>query len=217
MNAIGLFFLFLISFIVVSVSGFLCCKHIHPDLWENHLTHESVGISGSILDVLAIFVSIPLSFILIFLWGEYNKLLNRIKHVVQELIDIKQQLIDNHINTVHFEKYLKTACVDDFNHFKTELSQAAALRLKQLSKQVNTLNVHFDFSCQVSQEIWSVIIVGVIVVILGTWLVKSPFWLHLYLIISVAAILGTLVFLIYFYDQALTSCHQMQMDLFKQI
>src|SRR5437870_5689315 len=154
MNAIGLFFIFLFTFVVGSVAGFFIVKQIHPDMWENHLTHESVGISGSILDVLAIFVSIPLSLILIFLWGEYNKLLNRVNHVVDQLKQIKQQLVILNMDDKHFNKYIKTGCVDHFNQFKLNLykhgvNNGANATALGLLKKVDQLDVCFDFKQQV--------------------------------------------------------------------
>ena len=213
-NSVALFFIFIISFVAISVICFMILKCAIPGFWENHLTHESVGISSSIMDSLAILVSIPLSFILVYLWQAYNDLLNTINTTVKRLRLLYDKSVIANIDTNDFVKYIKTKNVKYFNKFKHYVYNSDNSSNKALIKLIDNTNVELDFKHQVSQEIWYVIVVGVISVIIGTWLVKSPFWLHLYLIVSVAAILGTLVFLIYFYDNMLVDCEGARDDAF---
>lgn len=193
-----LFLIFVCSFVIVSLLGFLILRVSFPDLFNNHLTHESVGISGSILDVLAIFTSIPLSFILVFLWNEYNKTITVIETTVNQLRRVYQRARVYQLDTTPLDHYLTTGNVKYLDAFRETENK----EIKKLIDAINDTPLSTTRRC-VSQEIWYVIIVGTIATIGGTWLVKSPIWLHLYLIISVAVILSTLIFLIYYFDERL--------------
>ena len=198
-----IFVIFVFSFILFSLVGFYVMRMIVPFIWYEHLTIDSIGISNSVLSVLSIFVSIPLTFIIISIWNNYNNNLTLIKQQAHYLLQLHQAL-----KALGFGDPL----VYDYLHSKNNFEQIydfkptpeQQVRYDELLITYNqfkdtTIAIASE-SNDVSAEIWSVIILGVVTVIIGTWLVKSPFYLHLYLIISVAAVLGSLVFLVYFYS-----------------
>lgn len=190
-----LFFLFFFSFILFSLIGFFIIRTTFHDVWDDHLPEQSMSISGSILAVLSIFVSVPLSIIILFLWTNYNDTIQIIQSEMNQTLLMYK--------TIHDEKLLKTMklYIDrkiTYHKFRTIVYQ---YNDTQLINMVNSIAPNeFTTDNHVNAEVWLVIVIGVLSVMIGTWFVKSPFLLHLYLVMSVAGVLGTLVFLVYYYN-----------------
>lgn len=203
MNPVLLFLLFFFSFILFSVTGFLIVRMIFINVWDYHLPNESMSISGSILAVLAIFVSVPLSFIIIFLWTNYNETIEKLQIQTNQLLVMYNtiKLLKNKVLLNAMNEYIHNKII--FNKFQEILYQYqddSVLYNQIVLMSNNIVDNQFTINNHVNVEVWSVIFIGVLALIIGTFFVKSPFLLHLYLIISVSGVLGSLVFLIYYYN-----------------
>jgi hypothetical protein len=219
MNSIALFFIFLFSFIAISLLGFLTVRTILDEVWEQHLSDESLSISGSILAVLSIFVSVPLTVVIIFLWTDYNDTVESLKLQSNKLLTMYNtvKLLNNKLLLNTMKQYIYGKI--DYSQLQSIIliNNDNSLIYQQIILMLNNI-VPEQFVTQehVNVEMWLVIIIGVISVMIGTWFVKSPFYIHLYLIISVSAVMGTLVFLAYYYNTL--DCHQcIENDLKQQL
>lgn len=191
MSSILIFFLFFFSFIIFSLTGFFIVRTLFIDVWDHHLPEKSMSISGSILAVLSIFVSLPLSFIIIFLWTNYNDTIQKLQNQANELLQL--------YNLIKISQPELLPVIKQFINRKITFAQLQYL-LKNISLSSSLADNEFMINNHVSVEIWVTIGLGCGSVICATWFVKSPFLLHLYLIMSVAGILGSLVFLVYYYN-----------------
>lgn len=184
-----LFSLFVCSFVLFAVLGYIMLRTVRPNIWDKHLTDETIGITGSILAVLSIFVSIPLTFIILNVWNNYNTNLSLLKKRSLLLL----QLYHETKNKNHIIHYLKHGDINIFGNSNT-------LELRNVEMAI------LSESNEVSNEIWAVLILGAFIFIVGTWLLKSPFYIHLFLIVSTSAILGSLIFLVYLYSHMHDCC-----------
>jgi len=203
MNSILILFLYLFLFVLFSLTGFTIVRLINVKVWDDHLTDLSIGISGSILSSLAIFMSIILSFIIVYLWTNYNDTIRLLQKQMDDILMVYNtiKLLNNKNLNQLFIKYIYKKITFQELQKKIFENDDGSIIYKQIIKSLNnTYYSEFAERNAVSTEIWIVIYIGVIAVMVGTWFVKSPFYLHLYLIISVAGILGVLVFLIYYYN-----------------
>lgn len=203
MNSILQLFLFIFIFVIISLTGFTLVRTIHDESWDNHFPEISIGISGSILSVLSIFLSVSLSFIIIYLWTNYNDTVSLIQKQMDDILVAynTMKLLNNDVLTEAFRNYVyKKITFQELQTVIYQYNDNSVIYQQVLTLLNSTYYRQFNERNAVSPEIWIVIIIGVITVIIGTWFVKSPFLLHLYLIISVAAVLGGLVYLVYYYD-----------------
>lgn len=210
MNAILIFFLFFFSFILFSLFGFYIVRTLFIHAWDDHLTDESMSISGSILAVLSIFVSIPLGFIIIFLWTNYNDTIVHIQSYMNKqliMYNTIKLLPNNTLLLTAMKKYiLGKITYNQFQSILYQYNESNIIYQQIISMSNNITPSDFNTQNHVNVEVWLVIIIGVLTVMIGTWFVKSPLLLHLYLIISVSGVLGTLVFLVYYYNTI--DCYQ---------
>lgn len=203
MSSILIFFLFFFSFIIFSLTGFFIVRTLFIDVWDHHLPEQSMSISGSILAVLSIFVSIPLSFIILFLWTNYNDTIQALQSQTNQLLTMYNtiKLLPDNLLLKTMKQYILNKIT--FNQFQSvlyEQNDGSTTYQQLILMSNNIVPQQFTTRDHVNIEVWLVIILGVISVMIGTWFVKSPFLLHLYLIISAAGVLGSLVFLVYYYN-----------------
>ena len=197
-------FLFFFSFIAFSIFGFLIVRLITIDVWEDHITDLSIGISGNLLSVLTVFISLPLSFIIIFLWTNYNDTIEFLQVQMNEIL-----IVYDSIKQLNNKTLLQA--IQLYIHKKITFKELQKIVYQQNDNSIQYQHIidkldkiaynQFTEDTSVTTELWIVIGIGCLLVIIGTWFLKSPFLLHLYLIISIAGLLGVLVFLVYFYNQ----------------
>ncbi len=210
-------FLFFFSFIAFSIFGFLIVRLITINVWDDHITDLSIGISGNLLAVLAIFISLPLSFIIIFLWTNYNDTIEFLQLQMNEMLIVYDsiKLLDNKILLKAIQLYIhKKLTFKELQNIVYQQNDNSILYQHILNKLDKIAYNQFNKDTSVNVELWIVISIGCLLVIIGTWFIKSPFLLHLYLIISIAGLLGVLVFLVYFYSQL--DCYQCIEDQLRQ-
>jgi len=207
--AILILFLFFFSFIAFSVFGFLIVRLLTIDVWDYHLTDLSIGISGNLLSILTFFISLPLSFIIIFLWTNYNDTIEFLQLQMNEILIIYDsiKLLNNTMLLKAIQLYIhKKITFQQLQKIVYQQNDNSIL-YQQIIKNLDKIAYNqFDTDSSVNVELWIVITIGCLLVIIGTWFIKSPFLLHLYLIMSIAGLLGVLVFLVYFYSQL--DCYQ---------
>ncbi len=224
MNSIVIFLLFFGLTIFFSLLGFYIVRYlILHEKWEEHFTDESMSISGSILAALSIFISIPLTAIIIFLWTNYTNTVTYVQTKMDQLLimyDTVKLLNDVKLKNATL-LYIKNKI--NYNAFQNILytyEDKTSIIYLQIIDMLPNVAFTMNMQQHVTTEIWLVIIVGVLSVIIGTWFVKSPILLHVYLIMSVSGVLGTLVFLVYYYNAI--DCYkciteQLRYDLIKKL
>lgn len=205
MNSIIIFLIFFSLTILFSLIGFYIVRYlILHQKWEEHFPDESMSISGSILAALAIFVSIPLTAIIIFLWTNYTDTVNYIQNKMDQML-----IMYNTIKLLPDHDILKNAMRSYIYNKITYMALQSVLYsypnqdniiYKQIMDMLPKVAFTMDTQQHITTELWLVIIIGVVAVIIGTWFVKSPLLLHIYLMMSVSGVLGTLVFLVYYYN-----------------
>jgi hypothetical protein len=209
MSSVLIFFLFFFSFIIFSLTGFFIVRTIFIDVWDDHLPEQSMSISGSILAVLSIFVSIPLSFIILFLWTNYNDTILALQKQSNQLLTMyntiklledKSPSSTNLLLKAMKQYILHKIIYTQFQSVLYEQNDGSIIYQQIILMSNNIVPQQFTTQDHVNVEVWLVIGLGCGSVICATWFVKSPFLLHLYLIMSVAGILGSLVFLVYYYN-----------------
>lgn len=210
-----LLFLFIIGFVLFSLGGYLFLNLIAPQIWQCELPEISIDISNTTIQVLSTLVTVPLAFIIVFVWDNYHDTIILAQQQASLLLllynDIKRlgdkkllHLIRQYILAIPSGKaditVLRNAILD---YTPNKDNQVRYDQIVMTMNDLYNISGSIYTSTIVSAEVWIVIFFGSLFLMMSTWFIKSPPFIHLFLIVGVAAILGSLVFLIYLHSNPL--------------
>lgn len=205
MSSIYILFLFIILAIIFSLTGYLLLKIKHPQIWKIHLAGETIQISGSILAAVSLLVSVPLSFIIVYIWNDYHDtiLLIQKKAALLRILYNDISRLGNAELTTMIKLYINNLIhgKDDIMPLRNALNNYP--QIMTLMNELYLINNSIYSFTRISVEVWTVIGLGVLILIISTWFVRSPIVLHIFLMIAIASIIASLVFLVYLHSNVL--------------